>query len=420
MKESTLATKIMIGILCIGVLVYLGIYLLRGFQEDLTTAVAYTDAVNHGVETTGILIREERVLSAAGDQVDLVLSEGEKAAAGDTVALVYSDASALSTQQAIQTLDAEIEQLEYAQSTSTQVVDVTRLDQQVVSSILNLRRLSVTGDLSDLEDSVLNLRTAVLQRDYAYVGSGEIQRLIADKQAQRDALSRSLSQVAQTIYAPAAGTFSGQVDGYESLVTPQGLDNLTAQQLSQWLELDTEPAAGSIGKLITDSTWYFAALFPESEQLHLVEGADYILSFSGDFYGSVSMELERLEADQGQTLAIFSARSSLSDTSLLRVQRVSLVTDTVEGIRIPRRALRVETQEVEREDGSVGQRNLYFVYTVVGRQAERKQVEVIYTGDTFYLVQPVDETAADRLRPGDEVILSSSGLYDGKVVRCWI
>ena len=417
MKESTLATKIMIGILCIGVLVYLGIYLLRGFQEDLTTAVAYTDAVNHGVETTGILIREERVLSAAGDQVDLVLSEGEKAAAGDTVALVYSDASALSTQQAIQTLDAEIEQLEYAQSTSTQVVDVTRLDQQVVSSILNLRRLSVTGDLSDLEDSVLNLRTAVLQRDYAYVGSGEIQRLIADKQAQRDALSRSLSQVAQTIYAPASGIFSGQVDGYEALVTPQGLDNLTAQQLSQWLELDTEPAAGSIGKLITDSTWYFAALFPESEQLHLVEGADYILSFSGDFYGSVSMELERLEADQGQTLAIFSARSSLSDTSLLRVQRVSLVTDTVEGIRIPRRALRVETQEVEREDGSVGQRNLYFVYTVVGRQAERKQVEVIYTGDTFYLVQPVDETAADRLRPGDEVILSSSGLYDGKVVR---
>lgn len=417
MKESALATKIMIGILCLGVLVYLGIYLLRGFREELTTTVAYTDAVNHGVEATGILIREERVLSAAGEQVDLVLSEGEKAAVGDTVALVYSDASALSTQQAIQTLDAEIEQLEYAQSTGTQLVDVTRLDRQVVSSILNLRVLSAAGDLSDLEDSVLNLRTAVLQRDYAYGGSDEIQQLIADKQAQRDALSRSLSQVAQTIYAPASGIFSGQVDGYEALVTPQGLDSLTAQQLSEWLELDTAAAAGSIGKLITDSTWYFAALFPDSEQLHLVEGADYILSFSGDFYGSVSMELERLEADQGQTLAIFSARSNLSDTSLLRVQRVSLVTDTVEGIRIPRRALRVETQEVEREDGSVGQRNLYFVYTVVNRQAERKQVEVIYTGDTFYLVQPVDETAADRLRPGDEIILSSSGLYDGKVVR---
>ena len=417
MKESTLATKIMIGILCLGVLVYLGIYLLRGFREELTTTVAYTDAVNHGVEATGILIREERVLSAAGEQVDLVLSEGEKAAVGDTVALVYSDASALSTQQAIQTLDAEIEQLEYAQSTGTQLVDVTRLDRQVVSSILNLRVLSAAGDLSNLEDSVLNLRTAVLQRDYAYGGSGEIQQLIADKQAQRDALSRSLSQVAQTIYAPASGIFSGQVDGYEALVTPQGLDSLTAQQLSEWLELDTAAATGSIGKLITDSTWYFAALFPDSEQLHLVEGSDYILSFSGDFYGSVSMELERLEADQGQTLAIFSARSNLSDTSLLRVQRVSLVTDTVEGIRIPRRALRVETQAVEREDGSVGQRNLYFVYTVVGRQAERKQVEVIYTGDTFYLVQPVDETAADRLRPGDEIILSSSGLYDGKVVR---
>ena len=42
---------------------------------------------------------------------------------------------------------------------------------------------------------------------------------------------------------------------------------------------------------------------------------------------------------------------------------------------------------------------------------------MIHTGDTFYLVQPVDEEASNRLRPGSEVILNTSGLYDGKVVR---
>ena len=44
-------------------------------------------------------------------------------------------------------------------------------------------------------------------------------------------------------------------------------------------------------------------------------------------------------------------------------------------------------------------------------------LEILYTDPNFYLVRPVDQGAASRLRPGDEVILNSSGIYDGKVVR---
>ena len=418
MKESTLATKIMIGLLCAGVLVYLALYLLLGFQEELATTTAYTYSVNQGAEASGILVREERVLSGAGGYVELVPSEGEKTAAGDAVALVYSDASALSAQQAIQTLRAEIEQLQYALSTGTQSVDVSRLDGQVVSSIVSLRALAASGDLSDLEDSALNLRTMVFQRDYAYGDTGaaqDISQLIADKQSQLDTLNTSLSQVSQTIYAPVSGVFSGQVDGCESL-TPDLLDSLTVQQLSAWMDASAAPAPNAIGKLVTDSTWYFAALLPGGDQLQLTQGNTYTISFSSDFYGNVDMALERIVPGEEQTLAIFSARSHLSDTTLLRVQTVDVVTDTIEGIRVPRRALRVETEDVEQEDGSVRQQNTYVVYTVVGRQAERKEVEVVYTGDTFYLLRPVDNSSS-RLRAGDEVILNTSDIYEGKVVR---
>ena len=195
------------------------------------------------------------------------------------------------------------------------------------------------------------------------------------------------------------------------------LDSLTAEQLSDWLNAEPSANSNSIGKLITNSTWYFAALLPGENDLQLSQGSSYTISFSSDFYGGIAMTLERIVPGQDQTLAIFSARSNLSDTTLLRVQRVDVVTDTVEGIRIPRRALRVETEDVEQEDGSVRQQNTYVVYTVVGRQAERKEVEVVYTGDTFYLVRPVDETDTSRLRAGDEIILNTSDLYDGKVVR---
>lgn len=420
MKQSTLATKIMIGILCAGVLLYLGLYFLLGFQSGLATAVAYSYQVNLGTEATGILVRDEQLLSAQGQYVNLVLAEGERAAAGDPVALIYSDSSALSTQQTIQSLEGEIEQLEHALAAGTQSVDVSRLDQEVVSSIVSIRALAASGDLSDLEDSVLNLRTMVFQRDYAFGdtdAASQVQQLIADKQSQLDALTHSLSQVSQTVYAPASGVFSGQADGYESLITPDMLDSLTLPQLSSLLESQAPTAPEAVGKLITSSVWYFAAILPGGNDLHLTEGHTYTVSFSHDYYGDIPMTLERVEPGEDQTLAIFSTRTNLADTTLLRIQTVDVVTETQEGIRIPRGALRVITQDVEQEDGTVKQENVYGVYTVVGRQAAWQEVTVIHTGDTFYLVQPVDEEASNRLRSGSEVILNTSGLYDGKVVR---
>ena len=129
------------------------------------------------------------------------------------------------------------------------------------------------------------------------------------------------------------------------------------------------------------------------------------------------MVLDRVSLEGERTLAIFSCRSHLADTAMLRIQTVDVVTRRLDGIRIPRKALRVETETVTREDGTTAQVNHYGVYTVVRSQAEWQEVELLYTADSYYLVRPVDQAAAYRLRAGDEIILNSSGIYDGKVVR---
>jgi len=420
MKESTLATKVMIAILCLGVGVYLAIYLFRGWEDPLLTTYAYTYAQDLGMEATGILIRRETVLpDAGGSYVDHILSEGEKASAGQGVALLYSDSSVLATRQSIRALEAEIEQLEYALAFGTQTGSASRLDAQVLSSITALRALTAGGDLTALEDCTLNLRTVVFKRDYTYgdtAAASQLGLLIEDKQAQLRQLNASLNQVSRTVYAPVSGVFSGSVDGWEASVTPDGLDELTVAGLSALLSQKPVPQPGAVGKLITDSTWYFAALLP-SAGTELQSGRTYTLNFSGDYFGQIPMKLERMALDGDQTLAIFSCRSHLSDTTMMRVQTVDVVIRQIEGIRIPRKALRVETETVTREDGTTAQVNHYGVYTVVRSQAEWQEVELLYTADSYYLVRPVDQAAAYRLRAGDEIILNSSGIYDGKVVR---
>ncbi len=424
MKESTLATKVMIAILCLGVAVYLAVYFVQGWEEPLVTARAYTYTQDVGMEARGILVREEIILpDAGGSYVDQILAEGEKAAAGQAAALLYTDPAALTTRQAIRTLSAEIEQLQYALSSGTQTTDASRLDGQVLSSITALRSLTAKGDLTALEDYALSLRTMVFKRDYAYGdtnAAGQLGQLIQSKQAELAQLNASLNQVARVVYTPAAGVFSGTVDGWEGLLTPDKLEGLTAAGLEALLAQSPAPAAGPVGKLITGSTWYFAALL-EGTDTGLKSGRTYTLTFSGDYYGQIPMELDRVSLEGEQTLAIFSCRSHLADTTLLRAQTVDVVIHHLEGIRVPRKALRVETVDEPLEsgnpDGPTRQVNRYKVYIVERSQAWGREVEILYTDENFYLVRPVDPAAAKRLRAGDDIILNSSGIYDGKVVR---
>lgn len=432
MKESTLATKVMIAILCLGVIAYLAASFIQDWEEPLVITRAYSYTQNVGMEAVGILVRSETVLpDSGGSYVDHILSEGEKASAGQAVALLYNDPSAPAARQTIRALEAEIDQLEYALASGTQSTEASRLDAQVLSSITSLRSLTAQGDLTALEEYTLNLRTMVFKRDYTYgdtAAASQLRLLIEDKRAQLNQLNGSLNQVSQTIYAPRSGVFSGTADGWEGLISPDQLETITAAELAELMEQRPAPAAGASGKLITDSVWYFAALIPGTDT-GLQTGRTYALNFSGDYYGQIPMKLERVSLEGEQTLAIFSCRSHLSDTTLLRVQTVDVVVEQLEGIRIPRKALRIETETVaegddENEDGEspapgspTREVNHYMVYTVIRSQAWGQEVELLYTDENFYLVRPVDQNASERLRAGDEIILSTSEIYDGKVVR---
>ena len=421
MKESTLVNKVIIGVICAAVILYFAVYLALGFKPDLVTTTAYAYSVDIGTEASALLVRDEQVISTTGQYVDILLDEGEKVSKGGQIALIHASQDSLETRQTIQSLEAEIQQLEYSLSTGTQATNSSKLDEEVISSMVAIRSLAASGDLSTLEDSALHLRTMVFQRDYSYgntEAATQIKQLISDKQKQLDSLNASLSQVSQTITSPASGCFSGEVDGFESLITPSMLSSLTMQQLNELLHKEVADPPAALGKVVTNNTWYLATLIDQPSVEGLLEGKTYKISFSDDYYGMISMNLERLVMENNQTMAIFSTNTNLSDTTLLRQQTVDIIAQQVEGIRIPRQALRVNTETVTDDQGNQSQVNSYGVYTVVGTQAEWQDVKVVYSDDdSFYLVQPVDETASSRLRAGDEVILNTTNITDGMVVR---
>lgn len=425
MKQGTVITRIMIVLMFFMVCAYLLFSVLRSLDDRTYTVTTYAHTVDDAVEATGLLIRAETVVTGqTAAIVDVLPDQGEKVRAGATVAYLYQDESALDRRRELRTLTLEQEQLKYALQ-GQDGTDASRLDQSIVDAMVGLRTSAAYGDLTSLEEQSLSFKSLVIRHGYASdAGVDELSAAITALDAQIQALQSASALDTTTVYAPCAGTFSAMADGYESTLYPDMLETLTAASLKQLMAQDPAAPDGAVGKLITSSKWYFAATVSPEVAERLVVGRSVTVRFSRDWSGEVSMKIERVdEAADGACLVILSSTRNLADTSMLRKQTVDIVFNSLDGIRVPKKAVRTENRAVtDPETGETTTKQVIGVYVLTAAQAEFKAVEILADDGDYYLVQavlpdvPTDNQLKTAFRAGDQVIVSSDELYDGKVM----
>ena len=427
MKQGSLNARIIMLLVLGAILLTIGVSAWNSLREIYPTVMAYTYTVSDSMEATGFLVRQETVLTGQGGTVELLPEEGEKVSRGETVALFYQSDDGLTQRQTLQQLMLEQEQLEYALAQAGGSSDSAQLSTRVADAVADLRGAAASGDLTGLESQTMELKSLIYKHSYTFDQEGDstaaLQASLDEVNAQIQSLTAQASHSTSRVTASQPGVFSGLVDGYESLITPDMLDTITPSQLNELSRQTPAEDPSAIGKLITNSTWYFACTLPQEEAERLVEGRTITVRFSRDWSGEVDMEVERLgDPEDGKMVVVLSADKFLSDTTLLRRQTVELVFNTVSGIRLPKEALRVEQQTATDPDTEEEyQVSVTGVYALVGQQAEFKEVTVLAEEDDYILVAaastetPTQEKKA--LRAGDKIIISSGELYDGKVIE---
>lgn len=425
MKQGTVITRIMIVLMFFMVCAYLLFSALRSLDDRTYTVTTYAHTVDDAVEATGLLIRAETVVTGqAAAIVDVLPDQGEKVRAGAAVAYLYQDESALDRRRQLRTLTLEQEQLKYALQ-GQDGTDAGRLDQSIVDAMVGLRTSAAYGDLTGLEEQSLSLKSLVIRHGYANdAGVDELSAAITALDGQIQALQSASALDTTTVYAPCSGTFSAMADGYESTLYPDMLETLTAAGLKQLMAQDPTAPAGAVGKLITSSKWYLATTASPEVAERLVAGRSVRVRFSRDWSGEVSMKIERVDgAQDGACLVVLSSTRNLADTSMLRKQTVDIVFNSLEGIRVPKKAVRTENRAVtDPETGETTTKQVIGVYVLTAAQAEFKAVEILADDGDYYLVKavlpdvPTDNQLKTAFRAGDQVIVSSDELYDGKVM----
>ena len=420
MKQGKSFTTFVIIALAVVLAVYLGFYALRAFQDPYGTTLVYLYTVNDSVEADGVIVRREQVLPAQSGIVEITRAEGERVGVGQEVALVYQNSQAQSNQEQLDALELEIDLLEYAISQSGGVDSAARLDEDILQALVDLRAACALGDYADLEEQVLEIKSDVLKRGYTYgdgLTSADLSAQLQDLRNQRSAMQQQSAFTTGRVTAPQSGTFSNLVDGYESLLTPESVFQLTPSSLAELI--DNPPAADSaLGKLITSSRWYFAASLPGEAADRLSQGGVATLRFTGEFSRDVAVTVEQIgPAEGGQTLVVFSSDRYLSQITLLRHQTAELIFESWSGLRIPTAALRLlQEEQTDEETGQVTQTTRLGVYALVAGRVTFKEVEVLTEGEDYYVVRPVG-TGRDALRAGEEIITRGLDLQDGQLLE---
>lgn len=411
MKQGAMVNRIVMLLIAAAILLYFGGAAWKSLHDPYPTVQSYGYQMDETAEATGFVCRQETVLTGQGGIVRQLVGEGEKAARGQAVVAEYADETQEKRSAQIEDLEQQVSQLSYAVAASGDQQDSEALGRRVVSSMVELRSSVERGDFSSLESLTTDFKSAVYQQADRYGGTADLQGALADLQSQIDSLKAQSGQGASQVYAPEPGVFSGQVDGYEGLLTPDGLAALSPADLDALVDRAAPVPAGAVGKLITSSTWHFVCPLSEADAGRLTMGGTVTVRFSGDWSGDIDMTVDRVgAAEDGRASVALSTDRYLSMTTLLRRQTVDLVFASNTGIRVPTKAVRQDKD------------NVTGVYVQVGATAEFKPVTILDQGEDFYLVQavvPENATAAEAkqaLRAGDAVILPSREIWDGMVV----
>jgi multidrug efflux pump subunit AcrA (membrane-fusion protein) len=396
MKKTNAVTKIVGFLFFIALLAYLGVYIIQALEKPFSTALAVSYTDRNSSDITGIVVRDEEVISSVSNTVYITAQEGKRVSKNGELAQAFDSNEDLHRAVRINELEEEISQLQALRINEKDATDLLSHDASIYKNILELKSDLVAGSFSNIEAKTIQLRTLIMT---GAKSAADIKAQLDELEAQLKSLQNSATGRSVSIYAPVSGLFSTAVDGWEDLNT-DNMMSITASELAGLLNEDRAQPDNVIGKLAYGTKWQFAALVDKDVCVSLEVGGSANLLFGKYYNEKRKMKIESIShIENGMCAVVFSCETAIKDVLNIRKQEAELVFSELTGLRVPKKSIHID------EDGNT------CVYVQTALQAERKPVKIVKEYKDFYLV------SSSELHAGDQIIVSGKNLYNGKVVE---
>jgi len=411
MKAKRLLKSLAFFLLSSFVIVYTIIQLVSGLTTDAKYEYTSVQTVEHTLEKSAYLVRNETVLYAANDGVlTYSVSESQKLGKDQLVATVFSSESGVDIQKQIFQIDEKIALLERSTvDAGYMTADITKIDEKIYDSLIKIRSAMDNNDISLATQMKEDLLISYNKRHLIKTGKTQYDDQILALQQEKNKLTASLQNALCTVNSPSAGYFSTLLDGYETILTPDVVKNLTVDSFRETVaKSKVDYGSLAIGKVVTDFDWFTLCEVSSNEAEDFITGRSYKIMFSystGRKFDAI-LQKKVTQTDTDSAVLVFLMENVPQDFDYTRKQTVQIVKDSFHGLSFPRSALRVV-------DGVQG------VYVVEGNSVGFKKVDIIYAGDSLYYSRELSVTEKDvkqYLSRFDRVITEGKDLYVGKIL----
>ena len=260
------------------------VYSIVGFAishyNPVKTTPAQQVSLDDSFSASGYFIRQEQMVDIAeGNTVEYNYSDGDKVSKGAALVTEYSNQDALTVSRELKSINDNIEQLETFSSTSSTTTNSSRLNQKIIDQMNLLSEQVDNGSLGQVASITSELRQLVLKSGSVSDNSKDIKKELANLKQQAASLESRLDGKTTNIYSPCAGYFCESADGYESIFTPDVVDELTLSSLEKLSKKNPVSTSGK-GKVVSGYAWYYAAKVSDADAKNLKQGNSVKLRFS--------------------------------------------------------------------------------------------------------------------------------------------
>ena len=245
---------VFVSMLAIGVMVYVGVHMVRGFTAGVETQTAYLDTFRESVTLDAYILRREEIVEAgASGTVNYLVADGEKVAVGDELADICRG-GAEGIRERIAEIDAQIKRLEAVMSGAkySSVSDATNIESRIRELTVSISGRVAEGDIASASTATEQLLSELSRHDIVTGKISGFESEIASLRAERSSLTSSLTDVAKTVTTRKSAYFFYDTDGYENAFSFDNIDTLTLEDIYAMTTATMSSYDDGIGKLITD------------------------------------------------------------------------------------------------------------------------------------------------------------------------
>ena len=273
------------------------VFSLRSLPEPVPEPSEPADASAPDIPLCGLVVREEEPLFSPRPHVRLIAEDGQRVGAGDALGCACDTEAQLR-----RTLEL------------TQLLSALRAAAAPPSA--REARLSLSACIARRDMAALSLAVRAVHYSALPDGADTAHRDEARLLDRIEALPPGSDEDAVLLTSPAAGFFCTPYRAADT-PAPSELAALTPDTLSRYLSAESEPSA-AFGRLITGSTWYFAALAPAENGAALVPGTCVSLTLRALPSAVTAQLLSVSEPDEGVCVVVFALREALAEVLSLR------------------------------------------------------------------------------------------------------